>query len=187
MLITMNIKINNKIQHGFTLVEVMVAMVIFSVGLLGLAGLQSLGMTNNQTAYNRTVAMQLASNMSDRMRTNVTAVDAGTYSAVPALAVPVGLATDCIAATCTPGQLAAFDIFEWQTTIAAELPQGRGSVTAVPLPPLPNGTPGGNQFVICVMWNELKVPPPFVPPPCTAIPSTYNPSAHFKFYTLRFE
>ena len=180
MLITMNIKINNKIQHGFTLVEVMVAMVIFSVGLLGLAGLQSLGMTNNQTAYYRTVAMQMASNMSDRMRTNISAVNAGTYNAVAAVAVPAPLVTDCIAATCTPAALGAFDIFEWQTTIAAELPQGRGSVTRVPL------AGGGNQFVVCVMWNELKVAVPVVPA-CLAIPSTYNPTTEFKFYTLRFE
>jgi len=176
----MNIKINHQIQHGFTLVEVMVAMVVFSVGLLGLAGLQSLGMTNNQTAYYRTVAMQMASNMSDRMRTNVTALNAGSYSAVLPLPVPAPLGTDCIAATCTPAALAAFDIFEWQTTIAAELPQGRGSVTVVPL------AGGGNQFVVCVMWNELKVAAPVVPN-CTAIPSVYDPTTQFKFYALRFE
>ena len=177
MLITMNIKINHKIQHGFTLVEVMVAMVIFSVGLLGLAGLQSLGMTNNQTAYNRTVAMQMAYNMSDRMRSNITAVTAGTYNAILPLPVPAPLGTNCIAATCTPPQLGAFDIFEWQTTIRTELPQGRGSVTAIA---------GTSQFVVCVMWNELKVAAPVVPN-CLAIPSTYDPTTEFKFYVLRVE
>lgn len=170
-------------QHGFTLVEVMVAMVIFSVGLLGLAGLQSLGMTNNQTAYNRTVAMQMAYNMSDRMRTNITQVDAGAYNAVPALAVPAPLGTNCIAAPCTALQLAAFDIFEWHTTIAAELPQGRGSVTLIPRPaPAPAGV---NQFIVCVMWNELRVAAPAVPD-CTGV-LPYDPTAEFKFYTLTFE
>ena len=174
--ITMNIKINNKIQHGFTLVEVMVAMVIFSVGLLGLAGLQSLGMTNNQTAYNRTVAMQMAYNMSDRMRANISAVNAGTYTL---LATDVPAAQDCIQNTCTSDQIRQFDILEWRTTIAAELPQGLGSITPNVL------ATGGQQFVVCVMWNELKVPAAVLTvPACTG---AYNPAADYKYYTLTFE
>lgn len=170
---TMNLKINTHKQRAFTLVEVMVAMVIFSVGLLGLAGLQSLGMTNNQTAFFRTIAMQQAYNMSDRMRNNVAGVNAGNYSAITTAATALG--TNCITATCTPAALAAFDAFEWNTSNAAQLPQGRGSVTAV-----------GTQFIVCVMWNELKVAGVPAEPNCAA-PAAYNPTTEFKFYALRFE
>ncbi len=170
----MNLKLNPSQQHGFTLVEVMVAMVIFSVGLLGLAGLQSLGMQNNQTAYFRTVAIQQAYNMADRMRNNITAVNAGSYSALDTN-IPV-LGTNCITSACAPAALASFDHYEWNTNNAAELPEGRGSVTQV-----------GSQFVICVMWNELKVPAPVAIPDCTAVPSTYNPTTEYKFYVLRVE
>ncbi len=170
----MNLKFNPKIQQAFTLVEVMVALVVFSIGLLGLAGLQSLGMQNNQTAFFRTLAMQQAYNMSNRMRENIVAVDAGNYNAIPKTAGALG--TNCITSTCTPSALASFDQFEWNTNNAALLPGGQGTVTK----------DGADQFVICVMWNELKVPAPAMPD-CLAIPSTYNPKTQFKFYALRIE
>lgn len=189
-IIIMKKNMTHKKQNGFTLVEVMVAMVVFSVGLLGLAGLQSLGMTNNQTAYFRTVAMQHAYNMTDRMRNNVAAVNAGTYNiaAIGPLAVPPVVlgTTNCITNTCNSGDMASFDIFEWQANIAAELPQGRGSITAVPLPS-PPAAAGAQQFVVCVMWNELKVPAAVLANPVCTAPAAYIPTAHFKFYTLRFE
>jgi len=169
----MTLKMNIQKQQAFTLVEVMVAMVIFSVGLLGLAGLQSLGMQNNQTAFFRTIAMQQAYNMSDRMRNNIVAVDTGNYNALNQ-SIP-GLGTNCVTATCTPGQTAVFDHFEWNTNNGAQLPQGQGTVTNV----------GANQFVICVMWNELKVPAPAIPD-CTGAVA-YNPTTQFKFYALRIE
>jgi len=169
----MNLKFNLQKQQAFTLVEVMVAMVVFSIGLLGLAGLQSLGMQNNQTAFFRTLAMQQAYNMSDRMRENIVGVKAGNYNAITKTAGTLG--TNCITSTCAPAALASFDQFEWNTNNATQLPQGQGTVTSV-----------GGQFVICVMWNELKIPAPAMPD-CTAIPSTYNPKTEFKFYALRVE
>lgn len=162
-------------NRGFSLVEVMVAMVIFSIGLLGLAGLQSLGVTNNQTAYFRTIAMQQAYNMADRMRDNITGVDAGNYDNItPANTPASGAFTNCLTASCTTTQLATFDHYEWNTNNSTELPAGRGSVERV-----------GNQFVICVMWNELKLASPSVPD-CKD-PSAYDPTNDYKFYALRIE
>ena len=170
-LITFNPTIN--INKGFTLVEVMVAMVIFSIGLLGLAGLQSLGITNNQTAYFRSLAMQQAYNMTDRMRDNITAVNAGGYDSVTTT-IP-GTHTNCVTGSCTTAQLAVFDAFEWNTNNAVLLPQGRGSITA-----------DGSQFVICVMWNELKVAATPDESDCTD-PTDYNPTTDYKYYALRIE
>ncbi len=162
-------------SKGFSLVEVMVAMVIFSIGLLGLAGLQSLGISNNQTAFLRTAAMQQASNMADRMRDNIAGVDAGDYDAITLASMPtLGSFTNCLSNSCTTSELAAFDEFEWNTNNANQLPSGRGSVQRV-----------GNQFVICVMWNELKLASPNTPA-CTN-PSAYDPSNDYKFYALRIQ
>jgi len=171
----MKLKANILKQRAFTLVEVMVAMVIFSIGLLGLAGMQSLGMTSNQTAYLRTVAMQQAYNMADRMRSNTIGVTAGNYDAI---AGP-GPVADCIAATCTPIQIRDFDHLEWNTNNAALLPQGQGSVTNV-----------GGVLTICVMWNELNLPLA-LPTPAAALPDCtgvvpYDPTTQLKFYALAY-
>lgn len=171
----MKLKTNIQKLQAFTLIEVMVAMVIFSVGLLGLAGMQSLGMTNNQTAYLRTVAMQQSYNMSDRMRNNTGiggGLGSGSYDAMAGIPA---LGTNCVATPCTATQLANFDLFEWNTNNAALLPQGQGTVTNV----------GGGQFIICVMWNELNIAPAAIPD-CTGV-APYNPTTQLKFYALRLQ
>ncbi|MCX7101946.1 MAG: type IV pilus modification protein PilV, partial [Methylobacter sp.] len=56
---------------GFTLIEVLIAMLVLAVGLLGLAGLQATSLKSNQSAYNRSQATQLAYDLADRMRANV--------------------------------------------------------------------------------------------------------------------
>ena len=95
-------------QTGFTLLEVMVALVIFSIGLLGLAGMQSAGVRHNQISYSRTVATQLAYDMADRIRNNPTA----NYEA----AIPSGV-PNCVTGVCNSVQLAGFDRLEWNTAI----------------------------------------------------------------------
>jgi len=95
-------------QTGFTLLEVMIALVIFSIGLLGLAGMQAAGIRNNQISYSRTVATQLAYDMADRIRNNSSA----NYETANA-----GAATNCVTGTCNPAQMASFDKQEWNTAI----------------------------------------------------------------------
>ena len=57
-------------QRGFTLLEVMIALLIFSIGLLGLAGLQAGGLRSNNQAQLRTIAVIQAYDMADRIRAN---------------------------------------------------------------------------------------------------------------------
>ncbi|MEJ2142634.1 MAG: type IV pilus modification protein PilV, partial [Gammaproteobacteria bacterium] len=57
-----------KHSFGFSLLEVMIAMVIFSIGLIGLAGLQSASLGYNHSAYLRSQATYLAYNILDKMR-----------------------------------------------------------------------------------------------------------------------
>ena len=76
-----------KTNTGFTLIEVLIAMLVLAVGLLGLAGLQATSLKNNQSAYNRSQATQLAYDMADRMRANVAGV--ATYTNAGAAAEKV--------------------------------------------------------------------------------------------------
>ena len=67
-------------QRGITLIEVLVALLIFSVGLIGLAGLMTMAMRANQVAYQRTQVTFLADGMAERMRANALGVWRGSYS-----------------------------------------------------------------------------------------------------------
>ena len=69
-----------QIQAGFSLIEILVAIVVISLGLLGLAGLQAASLRNNQVAYFRSIASQQAYDMMDRMRVNLAGVRAGNYN-----------------------------------------------------------------------------------------------------------
>ncbi len=133
MLTTIN---NLKTQKGFNLIEVMVSLVIFSIGLLGLAGLQQVGLAQNATAMQRTVAMSQAYDILDRMRNNRTT----DYTSATAASIP-----NCITAACDTSQIASYDIFEWNLALASALPNGIGFIT---------GTP--TAYTVYVGWDEKR-------------------------------
>ncbi len=142
--------------HGFSLVEVLVALVVISLGLLGIAGLQLAGMRGSTTSTLRTTATQLAYDATDRMRANPTGVAAGNYDnqAAPA-AVPGG----CLSATgCTTAQISQLDLFLWQSEIARKLPGGAGVICRDnPATGAASAACDGNAtdpYRISVTWNE---------------------------------
>lgn len=112
---------------GFTLVEVLISLLILSIGLLGLAGLQTTGLRANHSANLRTQATLLAYDMADRMRANQGGYEGGFYH----IATPAD--RSCVwdgsaPADCSLQQLAEHDVWEWNATVARELPQGVGVV-----------------------------------------------------------
>ncbi len=67
----MTIAVGQKVQvQGFSLVEVLVAMVIFAIGMLGIAGMQGIALKDNNDAYMRSLAVFFAYDMGDRIRAN---------------------------------------------------------------------------------------------------------------------
>ena len=146
-------------QTGFALLEVLIAVVVISFGLLGLAGLQLTSMKNNHSAYFRSIATQQAYDMADRIRSNFAGIAAGNYSHVSGTPGDPG----CIATGCTPAQLAQYDIDQWNTDNAALLPSGAGVVC---IDSTPNaGTPGadgcdgiGAIYAVKVWWDDEKNP-----------------------------
>ncbi|MCK5480465.1 MAG: type IV pilus modification protein PilV [Gammaproteobacteria bacterium] len=115
-------------QDGFTLLEVLIALLVLSIGLLGLASLQTVGLRSNQMATIRTLATQRAYDMSDRMRANQSGVDAQNYVQTVTAVVPTGTIVNCATTVCTPVQMATFDVAAWMTEVI-RLPGGRGRIT----------------------------------------------------------
>jgi len=159
-------------QRGFTLLEILVAIVVLSIGLLGLAGLQAVSLNNNQIAYYRSIATQQAYDMADRMRANQVGVRNGNYNNLSGTP-PSDPA--CINTTggCTPLQVATTDFAQWRTANGTLLPTGGGAVclatnTPVDLTfdtttPCTNTCAAANNalaydanlpYVIQVTWNE---------------------------------
>ena len=118
MIDSRDIKTSNiRNQHGFTLLEVLIALLILSIGLLGLAALQTTSLRSNQMASMRTLATYLAYEMTDRMRANSNDVSIEKYQIAATDPDPTTLDSQ-----------AAKDIAEWRGTIEARLPGGTGSI-----------------------------------------------------------
>ena len=121
-------------QTGFTMIEVLVSIVVLSFGMLGLAGLQLNALKNSRGAALRTLAIQHTYDMADRMRSNLGAVGTGNYSTA-AVSAGTQKAACLTTAGCTPAEMAAHDIYEWQRNLGAStnvagngLPSGQGIV-----------------------------------------------------------
>ncbi len=131
-------------QHGFTLVEVMVALLIFSVSLLGLAALQASALRDSHVADQNTIATQLARDMAERLRANRPGVSSNLYDGIsgPAAAVP-----SCYgeSSSCTPAEIARLDSGEWLAAVARALPSGTGTVRN-----------NGAGYTITVMWDQER-------------------------------
>lgn len=113
----------SKKQSGIGMVEVLVALLITTIGVLGLVSLQVTGLKSNRSAYIRTQATVLAYDIIDRMRINSNQATAAAY-----LATPTG--TVCTTA-CTPAQITNTDLLQWNANLASQLPQGTGTITAI--------------------------------------------------------
>jgi len=124
-----------KIKHlnGFTLLEVLVAMLILSIGLLGLAALQANTLKLNHGALQRSQGIFLTYDMMDRLRANRTAALAGQCD------IAMG-------ATLGGTDLCDVDVTDWQDNfVAAFLPAGQGSVDC---------STTVNVCVVTVQWDE---------------------------------
>lgn len=129
---------------GFTLIEILVAMIILSIGFLGLAALQSTAVRGTQATYFRTQADFLANDMAERMRSNAIASSAGDYEY--AGGATSGAICNSASANCDAEDLAAHDLSEWVTWVTEALPRGAAEITQAE-PPL---------WEITLRWDERR-------------------------------
>jgi type IV pilus assembly protein PilV len=156
--------IATKTSKGFSLVEVLIALIIMSVGMLGIAGLYVQSMQAGRTSMLRHHAVNLASDIADRIRANPMAGAAYIAS--------TGADNNCVAQNvdCTVAQMAAHDIFLWQAQAAEFLPvMGDGSQQVIIAY---NAAAAPPTYTITVRWDE---PTPNNIPPSYSIDVPVNP------------
>jgi type IV pilus assembly protein PilV len=139
------------VPRGFTLLEVLVALLVLSIGLLGIGKLMVLSARANDSAYMRSQATALAYTILDAMRANRQAAIVNGYDT--AMGVFPGPVVCTAAAPCNSGQQAQNDLALWGTSLAAELPLGQGSVATVTAPDVVTGA-NNITATVTVQWND---------------------------------
>lgn len=123
-------------QRGVSLIEVLVAVLVLALGVIGAAGMQLTAMRTARQSGFQTAAVQLASELADKMRANDKQMKLADGDN-PFLGLDYKSALDgeptppnklCHASNCNPGELAKFDIYEWTKRLKAALPEGRARV-----------------------------------------------------------
>ena len=158
-------------DSGFSLVEVMVALIVMSVGLLGIAKMQALALSSTTTARMRSLVALEAASLASTMRAdraywsletanpltvniNTGAVAANDATLKAAITQESGT-TPCVSA-CAPALIAVNDLQEWASELNSLAPGATGVVTCTPPPAAtPSSTPVSCQIVIS--WTEKLV------------------------------
>jgi type IV pilus assembly protein PilV len=149
-----------KLSSGFTLLEILIALLIISIGLLGVASLQIRGQQFNQVSYFRTQATLLAYDLMDRIRTNYylmgkTRVNLAYQVPTPVNVGPSGVieqpVSTCDNQPCSPQMLINYDLDNWFYSLRDTLPEGEAQI--VPDPPNSDGI--SNRYTITISWKDI--------------------------------
>lgn len=167
-------KVARRLPAGFTLIEVLIAVVVIAIGLLGLAGLQSTVIANGHVSSMRSIASIHIENMAEMMRANIAGVngnfyaqgaDAGSinYATIKPAPPPATPNVDCrtkfgSSTRCLAGQQALADTFFWIQAVQRDLPGGTGRVVCsdrdtTDADPCSNGS----SHTITISWQEKDV------------------------------
>ena len=144
----------NFARHGgSSLLEVLVTMVILSIGLLGYAGMQVSSMRSTETGRMRSEVIALASDISDCLKANQQQANAGAYSgSLSKKSSP----PDCESTACSSQQMSNQDLSGWYDRLST-LPDGKGKITKTAI--TIDGV-DSTLMTISLCWNERRVAEP---------------------------
>jgi len=125
-------------QRGVTLVESMIALLVISVGLLGIAALQITSMKQNNSALHHSQSVWIGYNIADRIRANF-----AQFNNYAGINTNGNYSQSCASGSCTAAEMVASDAADWSTEIQ-NLPSGLGIITS----------PGAGHLLIKVMWDD---------------------------------
>lgn len=119
------------------MIESMVALLVVSIGLLGIATLQITAMKQNSVALNHSQAVWIGYNMADRVRSNISQ-----FASYAGIDTSQTYSQDCIGARCSNVQMVTADAAEWATHVQG-LPAGRGMISG-----------DATELTITVLWDD---------------------------------
>jgi len=126
---------------GFTLLEVLIALLVLSIGMLGVAGMQISSLKASQNTFYRSQGNMLAYEMMDRISVNAASV--ASYGGVNTTSNNYS-STNCETSACVAAAIAAFDIAQWEINLASALPSGNGSIAVA-----------AGLVTVTVRWDEF--------------------------------
>ncbi len=137
-------------MRGLSLVEVMVALVVMAVGMLGIAGLYVTTLQAKTTSLSRMKAVNFAYDLADRIRANPTAGASYVLASNGTTTT-----TNCSSANCTPAQIAAADLDQWHAAVTSASSGLPGTVTrSVSRTAATATTP--EMYTIQLNWSEMN-------------------------------
>lgn len=163
--------ISHEHQNGFTLIEVLVAIVILSIGVLGAVGMQAAAMQSNKEVRYQAIAGTLARELAEKMRGNhavgvkISAAENPyllntTFTSASTVSAPT---PNCFTDACPTGiQIAAWDIYEWQLRLIDALPSPRVRICMDKDPFTATGEPKwactdtGDIAMLKLSWNRAN-------------------------------
>lgn len=155
--------------NGFTLIEVLIAVLVLSLGLLGVATTLLVSVRSAGSNYLKQQAVQYTYDITDRMRANFQVANdptSGNPYAV-ALTKPSGdiPGQNCAEAECNATEMAAFDVWQWKNLLKNNLPGGVGGIVVSP-----TGTAHLTKVQVTINWTNQPVRTSFSGGPVAAVP-----------------
>lgn len=174
-------------QRGFSLLEILVTLIVFSVGLLAIAGLQTVSKQANYESLQRTTASQIAYGLLEDMRTNGDAI--GTYVAAASLGggtrganAPVPACT--AGATCNSIEKATYDLWFWEQMVDGGMESSGGTGTGgLMLPTLCITGPAGGAagtYQVTIVWRGTASITNNAASACGALSGNYGAANEFR-------
>lgn len=135
--ISRQLKSRALVQRGFTFIEMLIAMAVLATSIVGVVGMQALAKKSSFDATQRVIATSLANDIVQRMRVNIDAVTAGSYSGTYSSFSTDTSLNRCtsVATPCSSAQIAANDLYEWKLAMfGADISTSSGNVGGLSSP-----------------------------------------------------
>lgn len=160
----------SRLFSGFTLLEVLIAVVVLAIGVLGLALLQFSALRGDNQSSERSLAQAFAYEIADQMRANTAAAGQDLFSIAAGTTAPAPL-VNCGADACSPTEMAAWELSQWQTRLINSLPEGTARIQCSAAA----GCAPGLMHTVSVIWNENRLSG--LDNACPA-PAAFNPAVN---------